>query len=88
VPSGEVSYVAGGAILTRHFVWRQSKLGALVPATRTVFLVSEVLGAVEAHGGGVVADGVLTDFCNGLREYFGVEARPFLLDAANPACEW
>jgi DNA/RNA-binding domain of Phe-tRNA-synthetase-like protein len=88
VPPGEVSYVADGAILTRHFVWRQSKLGALVPGTRTVFLVSEVLGGVEAHGGGKVAEGVLADFCAGLREYFGVEARAFLLEAGSPGCAW
>jgi DNA/RNA-binding domain of Phe-tRNA-synthetase-like protein len=88
VPAGEVSYVAGGAILTRHFVWRQAKLGALVPETRRLFLVSEVLGEVEAEGGGEVADAVLADLCDGLREHFGVVARPFLLDAANRACDW
>jgi DNA/RNA-binding domain of Phe-tRNA-synthetase-like protein len=88
VPPGEVSYVAGDAILTRHFVWRQARLGALVPATRALFLVSEVLGEVEAHGGGAVADAVLADLCSGLRDHFGVTARPFLLDAANPSCAW
>jgi DNA/RNA-binding domain of Phe-tRNA-synthetase-like protein len=88
VPPGEVSYASGDAILTRHFVWRQSRLGALVPATRTLFLVSEVLGEVEAHGGGTVADTVLADLCDGLRDYFGVTARPFLLDAATPSCAW
>lgn len=88
VPAGEVSYVADGKILTRHFVWRQSKLGALAPETRTVFLVSEVLGDVEAHSGGTIADVMLADFCAGLGEYFGVTARPFMLDEANPSCEW
>jgi DNA/RNA-binding domain of Phe-tRNA-synthetase-like protein len=88
VPPGEVSYVAGDAVLTRHFVWRQSSLGALVPATRTLFLVSEVLGEVEAHGGGTVADGVLADLCGGLRDHFGVTPRSFLLDATTPRCAW
>lgn len=85
---GEVSYVSDGAVLTRHFVWRQAQRGALTPATRGVFLVSEILGEVERHGGGTVADAVLSDFCAGLRDHFGVTPRPFLLDADNPGCAW
>lgn len=88
VAAGEISYIAGDDILTRHFVWRQARRGALTPATRTLFLVSEVLGEVEAEGGGAVADAVLADLCAGLRDHFGVEPRPFILDAANPSCAW
>lgn len=88
LPAGEVSYVSGGQVLTRHFVWRQSQLGALVPETRNVFLVSEVLGPVAQASTGDLAQTMLTDFCDGLRDYFGVTAHPFLLDAENPRCAW
>ena len=41
VPPGEVAYATGQTILTRHFVWRQSRAGLIEPATRNVFLVAE-----------------------------------------------
>ena len=88
LPPGEVSYVCGDAVLTRHFVWRQAQLGALVPATQHVFLVSEVLGEVDRLSNGTVVDAMLAAFCAGLRYYFGVTARPFVLDAEHPRCAW
>ena len=88
LPAGEVSYVSGGEILTRHFVWRQSRLGALVPETRDVFLVSEILGPVAQVADGDLAATMLADFCDGLRDHFGVTARSFLLDAEHPRCGW
>lgn len=88
LPPGEVSYVSGDAVLTRHFVWRQAQLGALVPATQHVFLVSEVLGEVDRLSNGTVVDAMLADFCAGLRDYFGVTARSFVLDAEHPRCAW
>lgn len=33
VPDGEVAYVTGRTVLTRHFVWRQSRAGIITPET-------------------------------------------------------
>jgi DNA/RNA-binding domain of Phe-tRNA-synthetase-like protein len=84
VPAGEVSYADGSVILTRHFVWRQAKTGLVTPATREVFLVSEVLGAV----GREVAEAVADDFRTGLHGYFGVGCETFLLDAQHRSVAW
>jgi DNA/RNA-binding domain of Phe-tRNA-synthetase-like protein len=75
-PPGEVAYADGPTILTRHFVWRQARTGLIIPPTRSVFLVSEVLGDV----GGDVAEAVLDDLRTGLRAHFDVTPRAFLLD--------
>jgi len=84
VPPGEVSYADGATILTRHFVWRQARAALLVPETRDVFLVSEILGEVGAE----TAEAVRADFERGLREHFGVAARGRVLDEAHPAAAW
>lgn len=84
VQLGEVSYAAGQTILTRHFVWRQARTGLIGPATREVFLISEVLGEV----GREVAEAVLAAFRDGLRAYFGVAAQTFLVDAQHRSIEW
>ena len=33
VPNGEMAYVTGQTVLTRHFVWRQSRAGIITPET-------------------------------------------------------
>lgn len=83
VPPGEVSYASGTTILTRHFVWRQSRAGLIEPTTREVFLVSEVLGEV----GRDVAEAVQEDFRAGMQAHFGVPSQPFLLDAQHRIIE-
>ncbi|MGZ4033163.1 MAG: B3/B4 domain-containing protein [Tumebacillaceae bacterium] len=67
VPAGEVAYVDGSQVLTRHFVWRQSKKALIRPETKRVFLMSEVLGELEDG----VAEAVLRDLQHGLQNYFG-----------------
>jgi DNA/RNA-binding domain of Phe-tRNA-synthetase-like protein len=47
VSAGEVAYLVGDEVATRHFVWRQSDLGKLVPETRRAVLVSEILGGID-----------------------------------------
>jgi DNA/RNA-binding domain of Phe-tRNA-synthetase-like protein len=84
VPSGEVAYAAGNVILTRHFVWRQARAALVTPATRAVFLVSEILGEV----GRPVAEAVLNEFQSGLREHFGLTSAGFLLDERHASIEW
>lgn len=82
VEPGEVAYACGNEILTRHFVWKQSRKGLLDESTRSLFLVSEVLGEVEAEGS--VANAVLEDFAHGLRRYFDSEPATFLVGEDDP----
>jgi DNA/RNA-binding domain of Phe-tRNA-synthetase-like protein len=83
----EVAYASGNEILTRHFVWKQSHKGLLSESTRSVFLVSEVLGEVEESADGL-AQAVLEDLCEGLRRHFGAEPVNFLVEQRVPAASW
>lgn len=78
IPAGEVSYATGNDILTRHFVWRQSKLGLIEPTTANLLLVSEMLGELS-H----LSDLVLQEFTEGLKEHFGIEAKAQILTEEN-----
>lgn len=82
--AGEIAYADGSTILTRHFVWRQAQIALIAPATRSVFLVSEIQGELEAP----LAESVLTALREGLQHYFQVESRTFLVDQAQPAIEF
>jgi DNA/RNA-binding domain of Phe-tRNA-synthetase-like protein len=84
IPPGEVAYADGSAILTRHFVWRQSRAALVTPATRTAFLVSEVLGDVEPGGAEAVRDA----FDEGVRTHFGATTRCFILDEHCLSIAW
>lgn len=84
VPAGEVSYAAGETILTRHIVWRQARTALITPETRDVVLVSEVLAELGPDAPAFVAD----DFARGLRDFFGVASRTWVLDRAHPAIDW
>ena len=87
VEPGEVAYASGNEILTRHFIWKQSHKGLLSESTRSVFLVSEVLGEVEESADGL-AQAVLEDLCEGLRRHFGAEPVNFLVEQRVPAASW
>lgn len=87
VEPGEVAYASGSEILTRHFVWKQSRTGLLQESTRSMFLVSEVLGEVERSDGGV-AEAVLEDFAEGLRYHFGARPATFIVDEDRPEASW
>jgi DNA/RNA-binding domain of Phe-tRNA-synthetase-like protein len=82
VEPGEVAYASGNEILTRYFVWKQSRKGLLNESTRSLFLVSEVLGVVESDSG--VANAVLEDFADGLRRHFDSEPAIFLVGEEDP----
>jgi DNA/RNA-binding domain of Phe-tRNA-synthetase-like protein len=84
VPPGEVAYTDGSTVLTRHFVWRQSCDAALTPDTRSLFLVSEILGEV----GPEVAEQVLAGSEAGLSEYFAVAPQTFMLDHDRTYIDW
>jgi DNA/RNA-binding domain of Phe-tRNA-synthetase-like protein len=84
VPPGEIAYADGATVLTRHFVWRQARTALIVPSTRDVFLVSEILGEVGAQ----VAEAMVHDFRAGLETYFQVSAQTWLLDAQLLSASW
>ena len=80
VGEGEVAYASGAEILTRHFVYKQSRKALLADSTTSLFLVSEVLGEV----GGGVANAVLEDFARGLQRHFGAEPATFIVEEGSP----
>ncbi len=84
VAPGEIAYADGATVLTRHFVWRQSRTALIVPSTCDVFLVSEILGEVGAQ----VADAMVRDFRAGLETYFQAPAQTWLLDAGHLSASW
>jgi DNA/RNA-binding domain of Phe-tRNA-synthetase-like protein len=84
VPTGEVAYADGHAVLTRHFVWRQARTAWLTPATRDVVLVSEVLGEVGAEA----ARAVLAALQDGLVDLFGASPTAFVVDGEHAAIAW
>lgn len=81
---GEIAYADGATVITRHFVWRQSRAGLVTPQTRDVILLSEVLGEV----GPPVAEAILRDFLGGLRDSFGVAGRGGIISVESPAFAW
>jgi DNA/RNA-binding domain of Phe-tRNA-synthetase-like protein len=87
VEPGEVAYASGNEILTRHFIWKQSHKALLSESTRSVFLVSEVLGEVEESADGL-AQAVLENLSEGLRRHFGAEAATFLVEESVPTASW
>lgn len=76
VDAGEVAYAAGSTILTRHFVWRQSREALIAPETTRAVLLAEVI----AEAGAATAAAVLDDFTYLLRTYFGADSQPFTVD--------
>lgn len=83
IPAGEISYADGDIIVTRHFVWKQSKHALINPGTRNIVFVSEIPGELPEETTGIVA-GKITD---GLRECFGVEAAAQIVDEDNSSVE-
>lgn len=84
VSAREVCYADEKALITRHFVWRQSEEAKVTPQTRRLFLVSEIL----AEGGDATAAEVENAFENGLRDYFGVTARTATLRPGDRRWDW
>ena len=82
VAPGEVAYATGRDILTRHLMWRQSRRAALVPASRQVILVSEMLPDQSE-----LAAKVGEDLSSGLRDLFGASARWAIVDEHAPALD-
>lgn len=84
LPSGEIAYADGATVVTRHFVWRQSRAGLITPQSRDVILLSEVLGEV----GPAVAGAICDDFLAGLGGYFSVEGSGGIISVESPVFAW
>ena len=83
VPEGEVSYTDGKIVITRHFVWKQSKHLLTTEKSRNIILLAEALGEIPFE----TADKVLFDFESGLARYFDAEVRGCILDEGTPEFE-
>ena len=79
IPAGEVSYTDGSEVITRHFVWKQSRHALLKPETKKILFVSEILAGLPEG----TAETVAADFVDGLKTFFGVEAKAVILDSEN-----
>lgn len=84
VPPGEIAYTTAADVLTRHLVWRQSERAAIVPETREVILISEILGDLPSEA----LDEVRTDLTEGLWACFGVKAEATVVDLAAPSASF
>jgi len=84
VAAGETAYASGATILTRHFMWRQSREALVQPETRDVFFVSEIPG-VAPEG---TAERMREDFMTAVRSYFSVEAVTDVLDETRVEFHW
>ncbi|MCL1982653.1 MAG: phenylalanine--tRNA ligase beta subunit-related protein [Clostridiales bacterium] len=75
LPAGEVSYTDGSTVITRHFVWKQSKHALITGKSRNILFVSEILSALPHEA----AEKVRGDFASGLARYFGADVRTAVL---------
>jgi DNA/RNA-binding domain of Phe-tRNA-synthetase-like protein len=83
IPAGEVSYADGSEIITRHFVWKQSRHALITAESKNVIFVSEILGELSTD----LVKEVCDAFQNGLAQYFALEARIAIMDEKNPSIE-
>ena len=83
VPAGEVSYADGGVIITRHFVWKQSRHAIITPESKNIFFVSEILGELPPE----TAQNVCDSLSEGLVRFFRTEVRTDILDAGRRSME-
>lgn len=83
IPAGEVSYTDGTVVLTRHFVWKQSRQALITPESRNVFFISEILEEIPQETG----DAVRRAFAEGISRHFNAEARTDILDSMNPGTD-
>ena len=83
VPPGEICYADGSSVVTRHFVWKQSKHALLTPQSRNIFFVSEIPGELPQGS----AEAVEKAFVEGLKECFNISARAQIADAESTSVE-
>lgn len=83
VPPGEICYADGSSVVTRHFVWKQSKHALLTPESRNIFFVSEIPGELPQG----TAEMVEKAFVDGLKNCFGVSASSQIVGAESASIE-
>ncbi len=81
VPPGEIAYCTGSDVLTRHFVWRQSRRALLTPETTRAIFMAEVLGKV----GETVATAVQRDLEVNIQTSLNARSRTACLTVQHPA---
>ena len=84
VDAGEIAYASGDNVLTRHFMWRQSRLALVSERTRNVFLVSEIPGCAGAE----VAQAMRTSMVDGLSRFFGRDCVSTVLSMGDSGYQW
>jgi len=79
-PEGEVSYADGSTIITRHFVWKQSKHALITEKSANVLFVAEVLGELPSG----TAEKILEQLLSGFGKYFAGDITSAILSVDEP----
>jgi len=79
-PEGEVSYADGSTIITRHFVWKQSKHALITENSKNVLFLAEVLSELPEGSAEKVRNHLLEEF----EKYFTGDIKSVLLSADEP----
>ena len=77
---GEVCYADGGTVITRHFVWKQSKHALITEKSANIVFVAEVLAELPAG----FAEEVLEALVTGFGTYFAGNIRAAILSEDEP----
>ena len=72
---GELVYVQGTKVLTRHLAWRQAAQGLFTEKTQNIIIISEVFNEKDEPEPTELTRRVADDLVDGLRQYFGVEGQ-------------
>ena len=80
LPEGEVCYADGAAVITRHFVWKQSKHALITEKSANIVFVAEVLAELPS----ATAEIVLDALSSGFKKYFTGDIRCAILRADEP----
>jgi DNA/RNA-binding domain of Phe-tRNA-synthetase-like protein len=87
VSPGEIAYLDGEDVLTRHWVWRQAHKDRITPQTRTVFIpidgLPEVGPAVVQAAAAEVAELLVAHFAAQVQVAFATQEEPEILLASN-----
>ena len=84
VVAGEIAYASASNVLTRHFMWRQSRLALISADSSDIFMVSEI----PAAAGRDVADSMRSAMEHGLANFFGRECETFIMTEGDDQIAW
>lgn len=84
VPAGETAYTCGSNILSRHLVWRQSRLGLVKHETKNAIVLSEIPDCGDER----LAQTVKDAFIQGLEFFFKTPSWGFIasVESTNFSC--